>query len=282
MDQAGNLTPNELRNQVFERKMRGYDPLKVAAVLEAVAAQWENLIGERMRLEEKATSLEAQLKKYTDLEQTLRDTLVVACKAAEDEAGTAKKEAGLIVEKARLEADKIITAAQREIETHQRNLSELKMQRRQLTADLQALLQSHTEQLARWAGTEDAVPVVSPPVEKTHPKPPAAPRPPEPPVIPRATNVQQHNLPVGPSPVPSADVPVDAAETPGDFDSALNKIFGGEPDAPVPSNHQRTVNEEQKPAKTTLEEFAAGFEDHPSGEENKTDKNAKPDEPGKK
>jgi len=95
------MTPNDLRNQEFKGKMRGYDPLEVSAVLEEVAAQWEQLLAENLRLREQNSAVEEQLKKYSGLEQTLRDTLVLARKAAEGEAETSKKEAELVVEQSR-------------------------------------------------------------------------------------------------------------------------------------------------------------------------------------
>ncbi len=169
MSNAGSLTPNDLRNQEFERKMRGCDPVEVASVLEEAAAQWERLLAENLHLTEKTAALEQQIKKYADLEQTLRDTLIVARKAAEDEADNAKKEAKLVIDRAHLEADGIIKDAQARAEKFRMQMEQLRNARNRLKADLEGLLFSYTEQIRKLDDTQTAeieAPVENEPLEE--------------------------------------------------------------------------------------------------------------------
>ena len=253
MNDAGSLTPNDLRNQVFKHKMRGYDPLEVASVLEEVAARWEQLLSESLRLREKNTSLEEQLKKYTNLEQTLRDTLVVARKAAEDEAETARKEANLIIEQARLKADGIIQEADSRGEEYRRQVRDLQSARNRLKAEMEALLRSYAEQLKRFDAPAGVTPgeVASTEAKES----PAAPAPDSPgtPVF-STRNVEQQGFPE--QALPPKD---DHDETQEDFDTALDKIFGGEP-SEVESGRRDTGSEQQSAADRQKDDDRGKFE----------------------
>jgi len=230
MNDQGSLTPNDLRNQVFKQKMRGYDPLEVTAVLEEVAARWEQLLNENLHLREKDSSREEQLKKYTNLEQTLRDTLMVARKAAEDEVETAKKKANLVVEQARLKAENIIKEAESRSEEFQRQVHQLRDIKNRLRAEMEALLHSYTEQLKRIDESRGTNPQRTNNTVKAGTS--ASPTRegistldlPDPMVI--STHVGEQE---GRSPSKSAVSKEERDETSDDFDAALSKIFGEEP-----------------------------------------------------
>jgi len=218
MDMMGSLTPNELRNQVFKTRMRGYDRREVSAVLEEAAAGWENLIAEGLRLQEKNAVLEAQVKKYSGLEQTLRDTLVVARRAAEGEADAAKKQAEVVVEQARLKAEALIREADTRAQEYRRDVAELQAMRNRVLAEIRALLRSFAEQLDRFNGAAKEG-IGRPALGESSPtgreKPSAVP--------PSRTYV----LPSRPDRQPNAD------DSAAEFDASLSRIFGDEAESPA-------------------------------------------------
>ncbi len=229
MNKSGSMTPNDLRNQVFERKMRGYDPAVVAAVLEEAASQWERLLAEDLHTTEKCAALEQQVKKYADLEQTIRDTLVLARKAAEDEADAAKKEAKLIVERARLEAEGIIREAHARTEDFRRQIEQLHSIRDRLKAEMKGLLYSYTEQIKKL---DEAHAAVSPgPFDGRRPLDDESPVVELSPVM----DLPESTLPPAFDEAAEADddaflaaEPQERPDTSDAFDTALNKIFGRE------------------------------------------------------
>lgn len=228
MSNSESLTPNDLRNQEFERKVRGYDPVEVASILEEVAAQWERMLADNLHLSEKCSALEGQISKYADLEQTLRDTLVLARKAAEDEMETAKKEAQLVVERARLDADSIVREANARAEEYRRQMAHLRNTRDRLKADLEGLLHSYTTQIRKLddvdTSRDEIPPVAEPRVHSQSIEEISAPELPDSATAP---------FPEEPTGVPESrplgvDAEQERADTQDPFDAALNKIFGSE------------------------------------------------------
>ncbi len=236
MSNSGSLTPNDLRNQVFERKVRGCDPVEVATVLEEAAAQWERILAENLHLSERCATLEEQIKKYAGLEQTLRDTLVMARKAAEDETENAKKEAKLIVERARLEADGIVREAHTRADGYRRQLEQLRNARDRLKADMEGLLHSYTEQIKKLDATvvvEIETPAVA---ERSGMVAPQREKKVSAPELPGKSMVPVVEDTTG-APVQEPFIPAEQqerADTQDAFDAALNKIFGGEADETTP------------------------------------------------
>ncbi len=77
------LTPVDILNLRFRRKIRGYAPAEVDELLRRVAADLEHALAEGATLRERLTVMERELTQYRTMEATLRDALVLAQKAAD-------------------------------------------------------------------------------------------------------------------------------------------------------------------------------------------------------
>ena len=53
-----NITPLEIRQKVFEKKLRGYDRDEVAAFLNSLSIEWEKLNDQAKELQYKLTASE--------------------------------------------------------------------------------------------------------------------------------------------------------------------------------------------------------------------------------
>jgi len=126
------LTPVEIRHlKPGKTLVRGYSRAGIDALLDEIAASFEDVWRERADLADKVEQLEADLVRYRELEGLLRTTLVSAEKAAVTLKEQARKEGDLILEEARNEARAITRNARAE---HDRLLTEMRR--------LRALLQS--------------------------------------------------------------------------------------------------------------------------------------------
>jgi cell division initiation protein len=126
------LTPVEIRHlKPGKTLLRGYNRACIDALLDEIAASFEDVWRERADLADKVEQLEADLVRYRELEGLLRTTLVSAEKAAVTLKEQARKEGDLILEEARNEARAITRNARAE---HERLLTEMRR--------LRALLQS--------------------------------------------------------------------------------------------------------------------------------------------
>jgi cell division initiation protein len=126
------LTPVEVRHLKPGKTMvGGYSRTGIDALLDEIAASFEDVWRERADLADKVELLEADLVRYRELEGLLRTTLVSAEKAAVTLKEQARKEGDLILEEARNEARSITRNARAE---HDRLLTEMRR--------LRSLLQS--------------------------------------------------------------------------------------------------------------------------------------------
>jgi len=102
------LTPLDIHNKEFGRKIRGYDEDEVNEFLDQVIKDYEALIKENKELNAQLESIQEKVNHFKTMEETLSKTIVVAQEAADEMKANAKKEAQLIIREAEKNADRII------------------------------------------------------------------------------------------------------------------------------------------------------------------------------
>ncbi len=141
------LTPLDIHNKEFIKSFRGYNEDEVDEFLDLVVAEFEGFIRENEELHASIAGLEARIGHYKGLEETLKNAIVLAQKAADQIKESAAREADVIMEEARRQAD--ITRAQAE-ELRRRTYEDLEVQRQKAVrfkTEMRTLLQSTLEML---------------------------------------------------------------------------------------------------------------------------------------
>ena len=106
------ITPMDIHNKTFSKKLRGYADDEVNSFLEEVASDYERIYREHREMEEQMDSLKSRLAHYEKMETTMSSTLVMAQETAENVKTTAKKEADVIVREAQNKAAQIVAGAE--------------------------------------------------------------------------------------------------------------------------------------------------------------------------
>ncbi|MEZ5357920.1 MAG: DivIVA domain-containing protein [Candidatus Zixiibacteriota bacterium] len=109
-------TPNDLRQQQFEIKFRGYNPDDVEVFRDLAAAALEEARAEVLKLTEENSHLSERLKHLVAMEETLKAAMIEAQKNAEVTVDNAKREAQVTVSQAKKEADLIVREARTKYE----------------------------------------------------------------------------------------------------------------------------------------------------------------------
>ena len=78
------LTPMDIHNKEFTRSFRGYDDEEVDRFLDEIIEEFERLYKENIELKERLGMLSDQISNYKTMENTLKETLVTAQRAAND------------------------------------------------------------------------------------------------------------------------------------------------------------------------------------------------------
>ncbi|BCG60223.1 DivIVA domain-containing protein [Paenibacillus sp. URB8-2] len=105
------LTPLDIHNKEFSRRLRGYDEDEVNEFLDQVIKDYESVIRENKELHNQLLALQERLDHFTNIEETLSKTIIVAQEAADEVKNNAKKESQLIIKEAEKNADRIINEA---------------------------------------------------------------------------------------------------------------------------------------------------------------------------
>ena len=146
------LTPLDIQRQSFRARLRGFDRDEVETFLNVVAEEMEQLRSENEKLQEEVRRQSALLAEHHEREQILKNTLVAAQRTSEDIKENAKKQSQMLLKEAELAADRLIEAAQSKAHDIEKDILDLKQQKRQMLnsilgaiANLRSLIQAMSE-----------------------------------------------------------------------------------------------------------------------------------------
>lgn len=108
------ITPLDIQKKEFRKAMRGYREEEVDAFLDQVIQDYEALLRENQTLKEKLVMAEQSMARYREIEEVLKNTMILAQKSADELRYNAEKESSLRLDQARLEAEQITREAEQE------------------------------------------------------------------------------------------------------------------------------------------------------------------------
>jgi cell division initiation protein len=137
------ITPLDLRNHRFRRRMAGYAPEEVDEFLRLVSEDYEAALRQLEAQREQIAKLEARVEELALNEQVLQDTLTTAQKLSEDLKRTAIKEAEVIVSEAEIKGEKVLEAAHRRAGKLSQDIREMKLLKRRLAGAVRGAIETH-------------------------------------------------------------------------------------------------------------------------------------------
>ncbi|MFD2612825.1 DivIVA domain-containing protein [Paenibacillus gansuensis] len=152
------LTPLDIHNKEFGRRLRGYDEDEVNEFLDQVIKDYEALIRENKDLQGQILGLQEKLNHFMTIEDTLSKTIIVAQNAADEVKTNSKKEAQLIVKEAEKNADRIINDALAKSRSIAIEVEELKKQASIYRTRFRSLVEAQLELLKEesWESLEES------------------------------------------------------------------------------------------------------------------------------
>jgi len=148
------LTALEIKQQQFEKSLRGYDPAEVQSYLNLVANEWEHMVGKIRELENQVDKMNSKLQHYERVEEALHETLQTAKSSAEEKLSGAKKEANIILEKAEMEAETIIKDANQQRRETRQSIIQLIDKRDEMIRSMKSFLENTRESLDQFGKDE--------------------------------------------------------------------------------------------------------------------------------
>lgn len=160
------LTALEIKQQQFEKSLRGYDTAEVNAFLSLVSNEWEHMVGKMKELEAQIEKMDEKLRHYERVEQALHETLQTAKDSAETKLVGARKDAKNIVEKAEMEADSIIKEANQQRQQIRQSILRLLDRREEIIGGIKSYLELAQDSLQQFS--KDEASLFSLPKEDMH------------------------------------------------------------------------------------------------------------------
>ncbi|GIO30562.1 MULTISPECIES: DivIVA domain-containing protein [Paenibacillus] len=150
------LTPLDIHNKEFSRRLRGYDEDEVNEFLDQVIKDYESVIRENKDLHNQLMSLQERLDHFLNIEETLSKTIIVAQEAADEVKNNAKKEAQLIIKESEKNADRIINESLAKSRKIAMEVEELKKQASIYRTRFRTLVEAQLELLSQdgWDALE--------------------------------------------------------------------------------------------------------------------------------
>jgi len=151
----GRLTPQDIKDQEFKQSPLGYSKDQVNDFLEKIADELETLIREsnEIHLENKEARL--ALTTYKNVEDRLKETLLLAQKTAQETLKNAQNEADIIIRKANTEKEALLFAANQDITQIQNEIRRLVAQRDSILIKLKSSLRTNLEVLDEEFSNQD-------------------------------------------------------------------------------------------------------------------------------
>lgn len=102
------ITPLDIQNKEFKKSFRGYNAKSVDEFLDEIVEDYERIYKENIELKDKVTILTDQIRQFNTLQDTLKNTLIIAQTTADEVTTSARSKANLIVEEAELNGKVIL------------------------------------------------------------------------------------------------------------------------------------------------------------------------------
>ncbi len=137
------ITPIEISNKRFQKKILGYDDAYVDQFLKELGQQFEQVLIEKNALKEALREKELKLAEYKDREQTLQNTIQTASLMAERMREDSEREAKLITQDAEQRAQMMVRDAKENLKKMYQEIADLKRIRMQFESGFKALINAH-------------------------------------------------------------------------------------------------------------------------------------------
>lgn len=141
------LTPLDIHNKEFTRGFRGYDEDEVNDFMDQVIKDYESVMREKKQMETKVEEFEEKLKHFSNLEETMKNTILTAQETAENVRENASKEGKLIIREAEKNADRIVNDALAKSRKIAIDIEELKKQSKVYRTRFRMLVEAQLDML---------------------------------------------------------------------------------------------------------------------------------------
>lgn len=159
------LTPLEIKQQQFEKSLRGYDVADVQAFLTLVSNEYEHLLTKNKELEDQIEKLGDRVRHYERVEEALHETLQTTKESVAQKMDNARLEAKNTTDKAQMAAEGIIQQANQQRAQIRQSILRLLDRREEIIAGISSYLDNAKNSVDKFS--KDEMSIFALPFEET-------------------------------------------------------------------------------------------------------------------
>lgn len=151
------FTPFGIKNQEFNKSVRGYDREEVKAFLEKLADEFERIQNENDKLLKELEEKNEQLKEFKKIEKNLQTALLNATESTTKVIDSAKKQTALMLKEAEIKAAQLIEKAKENANTIRDSVLKLREEKKLLVAKIKAMIETQSNLLEISAQSNSSI-----------------------------------------------------------------------------------------------------------------------------
>lgn len=141
------FTPFGIKNQEFNKSVRGYDKDEVKAFLEKLSDEFERLQQENEKLKSEIERNEEQIKEFRRIEKNLQNAMLNATESTTKAMDSAKKQTALMIKEAELKAAQLIEKAKENANSIRDSVLKLREEKKLLVSRIKAMIDTQASLL---------------------------------------------------------------------------------------------------------------------------------------
>ncbi|MEW6507052.1 MAG: DivIVA domain-containing protein [Bacteroidota bacterium] len=141
------FTPFGIKNQEFNKSVRGYDREEVKAFLEKLSDEFERLQQENEKLKAEIERNEEQIKEFRKIEKNLQNAMLTASESTTKAMDSAKKQTALMIKEAELKAAQLIEKAKESANAIRDSVLKLREEKKLLISRIKAMVDTQASLL---------------------------------------------------------------------------------------------------------------------------------------
>lgn len=138
------ISPLNIKNQEFNKSLRGYDKDEVHDFLDKLAGEYEEVARENELFRKDLEEARSQLAEFKRIEKNLQETLLRAQESSSKAIESAKKQTALMIKEAEIKSEQMMEKARAEAEYIRSSLVKLKEERTLIIAKLKSIISSQS------------------------------------------------------------------------------------------------------------------------------------------
>jgi len=141
------FSPMSIKNQDFNKSIRGYDKEEVQAFLDKLSDEFENLQKELDQLKQDFDSANIKLNEFRRIEKNLQNTLLKAQESSTKSLESSRKQSSLMVKEAEIKASQILEKARESANEIRNAVINLREEKDLVVARLKSIISSQAHLL---------------------------------------------------------------------------------------------------------------------------------------